>query len=150
MPFVFLIVGLMILIIGVRGQSNTAIKLLQSEFTGANSFIQWFLAIMILGLVGYYKPIKPLSDGLIGLVILAMILNEQSQNNIFGALEQAFQNTTPSPATNNNFNPGATQTNGAPSAAAASVAPAASVPNAIPNPSGGFNLGAFLGQIPVG
>jgi hypothetical protein len=105
MPFVFLIVGLMILVIGVRGQSNTAIKLLQSEFTGANSFIQWFLAIMILGLVGYYKPIKPLSDGLIGLVILAMILNEQSQNNIFGALEQAFQNTTPSAPSNDPFAP---------------------------------------------
>jgi hypothetical protein len=105
MPFIFLIVGLMILVIGVRGQSNTAITLLQSEFTGANSFIQWFLAIMILGLAGYYRPIKPVTDGLIGLVILAMVLNEQSQNNIFGALEQAFQNTTPSAPSNDPFAP---------------------------------------------
>jgi len=105
MPFIFLIVGLMLLVIGVRGQSNTAITLLQNEFTGANSFIQWFLAIMILGLVGYYKPIKPLADGLIGLVILAMILNEQTQNNIFGALESAFQNTQPSAGTSDPFAP---------------------------------------------
>jgi len=105
MPFIFLIVGLMLLVIGVRGQSNAAISLLQNEFTGANSFIQWFLAIMILGLVGYYKPIKPLVDGLIGLVILAMILNEQTQNNIFGALESAFQNTQPSAGTSDPFAP---------------------------------------------
>ena len=98
MPFVFLIVGVMLITIGARNQSANAIQLLQSEFTGSNSYIQWFIAVMVLGLIGYYKPVKPLADGLIGLVILVMILNDQTKSNLFGAFETALQNTTPTPA----------------------------------------------------
>jgi hypothetical protein len=93
MPFVILIIGLMALVIGVRGQSTAAISLLQSEFTGSGSFIQWFIAIMILGLVGYYRPVRPVTDSLLLLVILSMVMANQSKNGLFKEFENALQNT---------------------------------------------------------
>ncbi len=129
MPFVFLIIGVMLLVIGLRGQSQAATTLLKDEFTGSGSFIQWFIAIMVLGLVGYYKPIRPLTDGLIGLVILTMILNEQTKNNIFKAFETALQNTTPSPSGN------AASSNATVSGAATATNPIANLVKALQNGS---------------
>jgi len=99
MPFAFLIVGLMLLVIGVRNQTSTAITLLQKEFTGSGSFIQWFIAIFIIGAIGYWKPAKGFSDAFMGLIILVMIIANENSNGLFAAFEQAMQNTTASPAT---------------------------------------------------
>lgn len=92
MPFVLLFIGLVAILVGVRGHGKDAGDLLAKEFTGSNSFIQWFLAIMILGLIGYYKPAKPVADGMIGLLIVAMII---SKKGLFANLESAFQNAQP-------------------------------------------------------
>lgn len=106
MPFAFLIIGLMLVVIGARNQTAQAATLLQSEFTGSNSFIQWFLAIMILGAIGYYRPLKPVADGLLGLVILAMVLARGNPNapggGLFAQLEADIQGARAinAPATN--------------------------------------------------
>ena len=103
MPYVFLMLAILFVAIGVRGKATDAGHLLQSEFTGPNSFIQWFLAIMILGGLGYVKPIRPIADGMLGLVIVALILSKgdprRAGGGFFAQLEDAFQNTTPSAPT---------------------------------------------------
>lgn len=118
MPFFFLFLAVALLAIGVRGQASAAGSLLASEFTGPNSFIQWFLAVMILGLVGYYKPVRPFADALLGLVIVVMILARGNPNSagggLFAQLESAFQTATPTPANSTTGATGATAA-GAPS-----------------------------------
>lgn len=103
MPFVFLALGILAVVIGARGQASTANALLQSEFTGKNSFIQWFLAIVILGAIGYYKPVRPVADAMLGLVIVALILSKGNPNSatggFFANLESAFQTAQPTPQT---------------------------------------------------
>jgi hypothetical protein len=95
-PFVLAFIAIILIVVGVRGQSTAASKLLASEFTGASSFVPWFLAIMALGLVGYFKPIRPVADAFLGLVILAMLL---ANNGFFVNLTQAFETAQPSAAT---------------------------------------------------
>lgn len=74
MPFVFFLIGLVAIIIAVRGTQKTAFQLLGSEFTGQNNFVVWAAAIVILGALGYAPGIKPVARGLLGLVLLVMIL----------------------------------------------------------------------------
>lgn len=74
MGIVFLMVGIVAVAIGVRGQAGAAGKLLASEFTGPNSYVQWLAAILILGAIGIWKPARPAANGMIGLVILAIFI----------------------------------------------------------------------------
>ena len=84
MPFVFAILGILFLVVAVRGTQGAAFTLLQSEFVGKNSFVPWCAAIFILGAIGYAKPVKPAADAMIGLVILSMILT--NKGGFFAAL----------------------------------------------------------------
>ena len=98
MPFVLFFIGVLAVVIGVRGQASAAGQLLASEFTGSNSFIQWFLAIMIIGLIGYWDKARPVSDGALVLLLVVMVLAPRNGNGgagLFVQLEDAFQNATP-------------------------------------------------------
>jgi hypothetical protein len=74
MPFVFLFLGMLLLVTAIRGTQGDLFALLKSEFVGKSSFFPWAAAIIILGAIGYIRPIRPISDALIGLVILVIIL----------------------------------------------------------------------------
>lgn len=74
MPFVFVVIGILFLVVAVRGTQTQMFALLKSEFVGTNSFVPWAAAILILGAIGYAKPIKPIADAMIGLIILVMLL----------------------------------------------------------------------------
>lgn len=104
MPFVIAFIAIVMIAIGVRGHAKDAGDLLQSEFTGPNSFVSWFLAIMILGLVGYYKPVRPVADAMLGLVIVAILLTKANPKaaggGFFAQLNDAFKSATSAPAQN--------------------------------------------------
>ena len=104
MPLVVAIVAAAMITIGLRGQSGAATTLLASELIGPNSFIQWFLAIVILGMIGYWRPARPVADGLLGLVLLGLFLSKGV--GFVGNLEAAFQNTKPAPAKMGTASPG--------------------------------------------
>ena len=119
-PFVLGFIAIAMIAIGIRGQAQAAGTLLASEFTGAGSFIQWFLAIMILGLIGYYKPAKPVADAMLGLVIVAMVLVRGNPNapggGFIAQLENAFQTATPTAGTPASGSGTSGQTGASPSA----------------------------------
>jgi len=96
MAFVFLIVGAVILIAGVRGTQDDLFKLVQGDFdpslqqAGQSSFIPWILAILIIGAVGYVKELRPLSHGFMALIIIAMIIKAfKSDPNLFQEFNSA-------------------------------------------------------------
>lgn len=74
MPFVFIVVGIGLVVVAVRGTQATAFSLLQSEFSGPNSFIKWALAIFILGAIGYIPTVRPVTRALLALVLLVIFL----------------------------------------------------------------------------
>lgn len=88
MPFVLLLVGVLCLIVAVKGTQGTLYDLLKAEFTGTNNFVVWAAAIMVLGLLGYIKPIRPVTHAFIALIVLVMILANGS--GVFSKLGTAF------------------------------------------------------------
>jgi hypothetical protein len=92
-------------VIAVRGTQATALGLLESEFTGTGSFVPWIIAIIILCSIGYIKPVRPLADSFVGLLLLAIVIGAYKKGtNIFAAFNQQIRNpvaaAAPAPAAN--------------------------------------------------
>lgn len=78
MPFVFIVVGIGLIVVAIRGTHAAAFDLLRSEFSGPNSFVTWALAIFILGGLGYVPVIRPITRALLLLVLLVIFLKNGS------------------------------------------------------------------------
>lgn len=59
--------------------------MLAEDTFGSGGFVYWFIAIMVVGAIGYIKALKSLSDAFIVLIVLSLIL---SHKGVF----QQFQN----------------------------------------------------------
>jgi hypothetical protein len=100
MAFVFIIIGLVILVSGVRGTQSTLYSLVKNDLD--SGFIPWIVAILIIGAVGYVQDLRTLSRAFMALVIIALILKAYKNNpQIFKQFNSAFGITN---------NPGAAQT----------------------------------------
>lgn len=78
MPFVMIISGIVLIIAAVRNTQQDLYFLLAHDFTGPNNFIYWTLAILVIGSIGYIPRLKPVSDGFLILVILALFLTKKT------------------------------------------------------------------------
>jgi hypothetical protein len=93
MPFLFIILGLVLVVAGVRGtvvtQGNTEglYPLLLGDLTGSGSFEVWIIAILIIGGLGYIKDFEGLSRAFLALVVLVLFL---SNGGFFQKFQQEF------------------------------------------------------------
>jgi hypothetical protein len=86
MPFALLIIGAVLLISAARGTTETVASstggaagpglfvLIESDFTGTDNFIFWFVAILLIGALGYVQKLRPLSIAFLALVIIVLFL----------------------------------------------------------------------------
>lgn len=86
MPWVALIVGVLLIIMGVTGRYNDLASQVHSDFTGHGSFVDWIAALIIIGAIGYLPGMKGPSTAFLILLILAFIL---SNNGVFANLKEA-------------------------------------------------------------
>lgn len=95
MPFALLIIGVVLLIAGVRGTQDTLFTLVKGDFAGSNNFIYWFVAILIIGAIGYIKPLKPISNALLILVVLVLFLTkgQSGDGNFFSQFTKGIAST---------------------------------------------------------
>ena len=102
MPFAFLIVGIMLVVSGVRGKTATLLGLVKNDFTGQKNFIYWTVSILLIGSLGYVDDLKPLSRAMLVLVICVLILSNggffQLFNQALQGLGNSSDNSTPSPS----------------------------------------------------
>jgi len=114
MPFVLLFIGATLIVSGVRGTSGTLFTLLKGDFTGNGNFLYWFLAVLIIGSIGYIKKLQAFSDIFLGLLVLVMIIaNEKSGKDFFSSFDFQISNpigpaTTAKAESNGNTNWGKT------------------------------------------
>jgi hypothetical protein len=73
MAFVLLIIGITLLVAGVQNTQGDLFKLLKGDFS---AFFIWFVAIFLIGALGYIEKLKPLSTAFMGLVILVLFLSK--------------------------------------------------------------------------
>lgn len=98
MPFALLIVGILLLIAGVKNTQGTLYTLVQGDFTGQDNFLYWFTAILVIGAIGYVPKLKPLSTGFLILVILVLFLKKGNSSGagggFFAQITSALGSTT--------------------------------------------------------
>lgn len=78
MPFALLIIGLVLVTAAVRDQQAALIALIGGDFSGPGNFSYWVLAIIVIGSVGYLPKAKPVSDGFLVLILIALVLTRGS------------------------------------------------------------------------
>jgi hypothetical protein len=85
MPIALFIFGVLFLVVAVRGPEPTKdlFALLKDDFTGPGNFIYWGLSLWVIGAVGYYKPLRPISHAFMFLVILVLFLSNRGFFNRF-------------------------------------------------------------------
>jgi hypothetical protein len=80
MPFVFGIVGLLLVVSGVRGQTATLAQLVKNDFTGQPNYLEWMFAILIVGAAGYVPKLAPISRAFMVLIIVGLFLADHGEN----------------------------------------------------------------------
>jgi hypothetical protein len=90
MPFALLIIGVFLLVAGVRKTQGDLFTLLQGDFTGANNFLFWFVSILVIGAIGYVPKLKPLSTAFLVLVILVLFLTKGNPKGVGGGFFSQF------------------------------------------------------------
>lgn len=98
MPFAFIIVGIVLLISGIRGSASSLITLLQADLTGSDNFIYWILAILAIGSLGYIEDFKGLSRAFLALVLIVLVIAEDkgSTGGFFAEFTNAIKSVTSS------------------------------------------------------
>lgn len=109
MSFALLIVGAWLLIATARGSQAQLFNLLKGDFTGPNNFVYWFLAVIIVGAVGYVPRLKQVSDMFLALIIIVLVLKRGASNSLFPFLGSGgggfFQQFTAAIQTTQSTNP---------------------------------------------
>jgi hypothetical protein len=90
MPFVLLALGVLFLAVAWNNTTHDLFALLKSEFVGTNSFIPWVAALLILGLAGYIKPIRPVTHAFMVLIIIVLVL--ANGGGVFARFNDAIRN----------------------------------------------------------
>lgn len=105
MAFALIIIGVVMLIAAARGTTDGPTGLwglLLNDFSGANNFIFWMAAILVIGAVGYIPKLKPVSTALLGLVVLVLFLVKgnpgATAGGFFSQFTSALQATTATPS----------------------------------------------------
>jgi hypothetical protein len=97
MPIVFLIVGILLVVTGVKGSPTQLYTLVLNDVKGSGTqkgFVYWAIAIAILGGLGYIKSLQKLSREFMVLVLLVLLLHNQT--GFFAQLKTEFNKLVPS------------------------------------------------------
>lgn len=74
MPWLFVIIGILFVIVGLRDKTDEFHAILADDFGGPDSFANWMIAVFLIGAIGLYRPLRGVSDGFLILLILAVFL----------------------------------------------------------------------------
>jgi hypothetical protein len=86
MPFALFFIGIFLIVVGVRNQQGQFIALLGGDFSGPGNFFYWILALIAVGSIGFIPKAKPVSDGLLVLILIALLLGSAKTTATGGGL----------------------------------------------------------------
>lgn len=74
MPFALAFLGILLIVSAARGTIQPLGQQLVLDFSGQGNFFYWIFAIIILGAIGYIRPLRPVSLAMLGLLLVVMFL----------------------------------------------------------------------------
>lgn len=77
MAWAVFIFGVVFIVAGFRGKIDDLNAVLKDDFAGRSNFLAWLVAILAIAAIGAYKPLRPISDGFLALVIIALLLSNR-------------------------------------------------------------------------
>lgn len=96
MPIVFGVIGIVLIVAGIRdtvtGSNPNIVTLIKGDLTGEPNYIEWMIAIFILGALGYIPSLRTLSRLFMTLVVIGLILSNK------GFFAKFTQQTTTQPS----------------------------------------------------
>lgn len=104
MPFALVIIGLALLISGVKNTQDQLFTLVKGDFTGDKNFIFWVVSILIIGAIGYVPKLKPIANSFLVLVVVVLFLSNRgffTQFNYQIGVTQVDPTLPSTPAVNN-------------------------------------------------
>lgn len=90
MGWPLIVIGAIFLAVSVNNKTREFQSILQSDFTGERNYFAWIVAMFAIGAIGIVRELRPVSDGLLVLVILVLILSP-SQSGFFNRLDAELQ-----------------------------------------------------------
>lgn len=97
MPFILILFGILLVVVGIRNTQGQLGSLLVSDFTGTPNFWYWVAAIFIIGALGYVDELKTPSRAMLALVLITLILSNRGFFANFVSQLQAGSATPPPP-----------------------------------------------------
>lgn len=94
MAFGILFLGLIFLVAAYQNTQDELFALLKQDFTGSGNFISWVLAFVFLIALGNIKAIRPITDAFLVLVLIALILAQYRQKDLFASFVQQVKDGT--------------------------------------------------------
>ena len=86
MILAILIIGAVLLVAAIRNSQDALFTALGQDVPG---YVVWAAAIIAIGMVGYVKGLKPVSQALLVLVFVALILSNNTWQNILAGFQSA-------------------------------------------------------------
>lgn len=77
MAWPVLLIGLVLVIVGFRGETDKFAETVREDFTGQPNFLFWVVAVFGIGAMGAVKPLRPISDGFFVLILVVLILSNR-------------------------------------------------------------------------
>lgn len=93
MPFALLIVGIVLVVSGVRDTTSELVKLVKGDFTGSGNFTYWILSILLVGSLGYIQDLQKLSRAFLVLIIIGLLFSNKGFFTMFS--QQVFGSANP-------------------------------------------------------
>ena len=87
MPYAFFVVGIVLLVASYRNTGGELAGQLKNDFgSGRTGFLPWFTALLVIGSIGYIRPLKPVANSLLVLVVVVLFL---ANRGIFASINSA-------------------------------------------------------------
>jgi hypothetical protein len=77
MAWPVLIIGLVLIIVGFRGEMDKFEETVREDFTGQPNFLFWVVAVFLVGALGSLKSMRPVSDGFLALIVISLLLSNR-------------------------------------------------------------------------
>ena len=84
--------GVILLVAAVRNKQVDLFNLVKGDFSGSNNFVEWIVALMLVGALGYVPKLRPLSIALLALILVVIFLKKGT--GFFDQLTKAVAITT--------------------------------------------------------
>jgi hypothetical protein len=73
-PLIAILAGLGMIVVAFRGTEHVFAQQAGKDFGQGSEFLTWFAAVTALGALGFYAPLRGLSNAAIALVIVVLVL----------------------------------------------------------------------------